>query len=97
MVACIQPAIGLGLLMEAGHRKFDYVYPKLTGRWAAGCEKSQDPALGVGRRSLRSPSNCWSFLSGPGPHGGGGWQILRLLPGAEGKRQEESSGSVPHE
>ena len=99
MVACIQPAIGLGLLMEAGHRKFDYVYPKLTGRWAAGCEKSQDPALGgVGRCSLLE-----SVVSGTADTFGccrraenRVWARGQALAPAERKRAGgESSGLVP--
>ena len=46
------PAAGLGSLVETG---------SLTVQ-AYGCENPQDLALGLGKISLRSPRNCWSWL-----------------------------------
>jgi hypothetical protein len=38
--------------------------PTLLSGWVSGCEKPQDPILGVGSHSLRSSWNCWSGTQG---------------------------------
>jgi hypothetical protein len=46
---------GLGLLGEAGHRKFHCAHPHRTTGWASGREKPQDPALGLGKGAVWGP------------------------------------------
>lgn len=58
----VRPTTGLGPLIEADVENLT-VHPMLL----PGCEKLQDPTLGVGRRSLGSPRNCQELDQGSWP------------------------------
>ena len=53
------------MCVEEGITFTDWLYGATTGR-ASGCEKLQDPTLGVEKQSLRSLLTCQSWLVVPG-------------------------------
>lgn len=59
MVSHIWFATGPGSLVEAGCRKFDCAHPTPLRGEAPGCEKLQDPTLGL--------QNFWNWLRVPQP------------------------------
>lgn len=59
-------------------------------RWTLGCEKTQDPSLGVGKTIWGPCGTCWSWLGFPRPEwtcGPAGNSSL----GQSGKGQEEDT------
>jgi hypothetical protein len=81
MVSHVQFATGSGPLVEAGYRKFDCVHPMPSRGGALGCEKLQDPILGV--------RNFWNWLrvpqpaQGPRTAGSHSWAAQTPLDAAE--------------
>ena len=85
MVSPVRSATGLGPLVEVEQGKTDCTHPMPL---LLGCEKPQDPALGVGRHSLRSLG--WGV--GPGLQDdrfSGSWTLQTKLDAVEELRTEQ--------
>ena len=82
--SCIQT--GLWATGQGRHKELVCRCPQGTNRHASGCEKLQDPALGVGKGSLWGhPGAVRAEFIGPRPpwgwgrpHRGQGWHVLSL-------------------